>query len=86
MEHSNCSDLLKSIGDYLDGDLQPELCIQLEEHIRGCEKCRIVVDTVRKTISLYHEDAVHESMPEELKAHLFRELDLQDYISGGSQE
>lgn len=86
MEHTICNDLLKSIGDFLDGDLTPELSAQLEEHIHGCENCRIVVDTVRKTISLYHEEAAHESMPAELKVHLFRELDLQEYLSGSRQE
>jgi predicted anti-sigma-YlaC factor YlaD len=80
MEHDHCSDLLRSIEDYLDGDIQPEVCSQLEEHLRGCQNCRIVVDTLRKTISLYHDEACHEMMPEATREHLYRELNLLDFL------
>jgi predicted anti-sigma-YlaC factor YlaD len=81
MAHTNCSQLLKSMGDYLDGDANPEICRQIEEHIQGCDHCRIVVDTLRKTISLYHDEAITEEMPTTMKQHLFKELNLLDYLS-----
>jgi len=80
MDHENCSELLKSIEDYLDGDIQPEVCTMLEEHIRGCQNCRIVVDTLRKTISLYHDEARQDVMPEAMREHLYIELNLMDYL------
>ena len=80
MEHTNCNDLIKIIGDYLDGDISPEACAKLEEHIKGCNNCRMVVDTTEKTISLYHEIAQHSGIPGEVKENLFRKLNLLDYI------
>jgi predicted anti-sigma-YlaC factor YlaD len=82
MDHDNCSELLKSIEDYLDGDIQPEVCTRLEEHLRGCQNCRIVVDTLRKTISLYHDEACQEMMPDKMREHLYMELNLLDYLPG----
>ncbi len=80
MEHTSCSELLKSIGEYLDGDISPEDCAELEAHIRECENCRIVVDTTRKTIYLYHEKAENDCIPRDVKENLFKKLKLQDYL------
>ncbi len=57
-----CQDLKAQLSDYIDGDLDEGLCKELERHLAGCENCRIVVDTLRKTILLYRDyDTV--SMP-----------------------
>ncbi len=42
-EHTHdlsCKQLLASIGDYVEGDLAPELCQEIERHIAGCEQDR----------------------------------------------
>lgn len=79
MEHTTCSELLKSIGDYLDGDISPEICAELEEHIKGCENCRVVVDTMKKTIYLYHSQAENHNIPGDVKENLFHKLELHNY-------
>jgi len=38
---------------YIDGELDPGLCRQLESHLKDCQRCRIVMDTTRKTIDLF---------------------------------
>jgi len=48
-----CEDLLRMLNDYVDGDLDPGLCEEFEKHFAGCNPCRVVVDTVRKTIAIY---------------------------------
>jgi anti-sigma factor (TIGR02949 family) len=80
MEHTNCDNLLSQIGDYLDGDISPEACAKLEEHIKGCDHCRVVVDTTEKTISLYHDIAQKNGIPGEVKEKLFKKLNLLDYM------
>ena len=54
-EHARleCGDLLAQISDYLDGDLEDAICLELESHLADCADCQTVTDTVRKTISLY---------------------------------
>ncbi len=48
-----CKALLGELSDYLDGSLEQALCDELEAHLAGCEDCRVVVDTTRKTVELY---------------------------------
>lgn len=80
-EHSECKALVGFLSDYLDGELSEELCREIEAHTAGCEDCRIVVDTLRKTISLYHACADEPAeVPGEVRAQLFKTLHLEDYL------
>ncbi len=49
----NCKNAFEEISRYLDGDLDPALKAALEAHLNKCPKCKVVVDTTRKTIDLY---------------------------------
>jgi predicted anti-sigma-YlaC factor YlaD len=76
----NCGALLESLSDYVDGTLAAALCAELEKHIAECEDCRVVVDTVKKTIYLYHETSAQTTVPEDVRERLFRRLDLADFV------
>jgi len=79
-EHNaNCKLLLGSLSEYIDGDLREELCAQIEEHIQGCENCRIVVDTLRKTIEIYEQTSATAEIPQAVRERLFYRLHLNDY-------
>ena len=81
MEHSeNCRDLLNSLSDYVDGSLQEEFCVEIERHMSGCEDCRIVIDTLRKTVYLYQSSAEAPKMPDDVKERLYQRLDLSEFI------
>jgi hypothetical protein len=55
-----CQELLKVLNEYVEGDIDPAVCQELEKHLAGCDPCRVVIDTLRKTISLYKNDQVYE--------------------------
>jgi len=79
--HSNCKSLLGTLSDYVDGELEAELCREIEKHIAECENCRIVVDTTRRTIDLVHASNPPESgLPDEVRSRLFKRLDLTEYL------
>jgi anti-sigma factor RsiW len=79
--HSKCRSLLGSLSNYVDGTLGEELCEEIERHVTECQNCRIVVDTLRKTISLYQNSAVDTGdVPSAVRERLFRTLNLEDYI------
>ncbi len=81
MEHTdNCHKILDSLCDYIDGDLDQELCAEIERHMEGCEDCRIVVDTMRKTIYLYRTTNPCPDVPGEVRERLFKTLDLEEFI------
>jgi predicted anti-sigma-YlaC factor YlaD len=75
-----CHDILGSLGDYLDGNLRADLCEEIENHMRGCENCRVVVDTTSKTIYLYHHTAREVELPNGARERLFSALKLDDFI------
>ena len=80
-EHSKCKSLLGFLSDYVDGSLSEDLCQEIEDHAAGCENCRIVVDTLRKTISLYHQTAAEPvEIPGGTRDQLFKTLNLEDYL------
>jgi len=81
--HENCSEYLKQISAYIDGELPPEVCAALEAHLRECENCRIVVDTMRKTIELYRMTSEEGSLPENIHDRLFARLNLVEKDSNG---
>jgi anti-sigma factor RsiW len=79
-EHKNCRQLLGSLSEYVDGELDEELCSVLEQHLEDCEDCRIVVDTLRKTVYLYHATADVETIPSDIRQRLYRSLNIEDYL------
>jgi anti-sigma factor RsiW len=81
IDHSTCKSLLGYLSDYVDGDLSEELCREIENHAAGCQDCRVVVDTLRKTISLYREAAAGSAeIPGETREKLFKVLNLDDFL------
>lgn len=83
MEHEHCYHLLGSLSEFVDGSLENELCAEIERHLAGCENCRVVVDTLQRTITLYHTTAQEPAtIPEDVRQRLFLRLDLEDFIEG----
>lgn len=79
MTHENCHDLLDGLSDFLDGEASAELCAEIQRHMASCNKCRIVVDTLRKTVTLYRQ-MPHPDLPEQARERLYKVLDLSDYM------
>lgn len=80
MDEKNCKPLLDSLSDYIDGTAQEEICREIERHLSDCENCRVVVDTLEKTVYLYHASAETE-LPNDVRERLFKRLDLDDFLA-----
>ncbi len=78
-EKGHCWDMIGTLSDYIDGELSPELCKSLEAHLTECEDCRVVVDTMKKTIELYKVESGKESIPPKVKERLYARLNLEDF-------
>jgi len=61
-----CQELLAQLSDYIDGELEATLCTEIEEHLAGCNDCRVLVDTTQKTITLYRRQTSVELPPDVL--------------------
>ena len=73
--HEGCRRYIATLSDYVDGALDDELCRELEAHMETCENCRVVVNTLNKTVTLYHRLPSPE-MPNAVKERLYKVLDI----------
>jgi anti-sigma factor RsiW len=55
-----CEELLLMLNEYVDGTVDPAVCEEFEKHMAGCNPCQVVVDNIRKTITLYREGQAYE--------------------------
>lgn len=78
--HGTCREWLGSLSDYVDGTLEETLCVEIERHMQNCENCRVVIDTLRKTISLYQSTA-STSIPDKVRERLYQRLQLDEFLN-----
>ena len=55
-----CEELLALLNEYVNGTADPAICDEFEKHLAGCNPCQIVVDNIRKTITLYKNGQPYE--------------------------
>jgi Predicted transmembrane transcriptional regulator (anti-sigma factor) len=77
---SHCQDYIRQLSEYIDGELPPDLCAKLEEHMAGCENCTVVVNTLKRTIDLYQQTEAEQPLTAEAKKRLFARLSLDDLL------
>ncbi len=81
MDHENCRHLLSSLSEFVDGSLDEQLCIEIERHLAECENCRVVIDSLKKTVYLYQISARETAdMPVDVRQRLFHRLNLDEFI------
>lgn len=78
---ATCEELLALLNDYVDGKVDPGVCKDLQDHLAQCNPCQVVVDNVRKTITLYRDDKPCE-LPVAFRNHLHDVL-RQSWKKGG---
>lgn len=74
-----CQKLISELSNLIDGTISPELCAELETHLKECKNCRIVVDTTKKTIELYHRDESSVEVPAVMREKLWKRLEIGDF-------
>jgi anti-sigma factor RsiW len=53
-EHvENCREMFARLSEYLDVELPPDACREMEAHIAGCGPCAAFTESLRKTIQLF---------------------------------
>lgn len=68
-----CAELLAALNEYVEGAVDPAVCEEFEQHMAGCNPCQVVVDNIRKTITLYKEGKPYE-LPVKFRARLHSAL------------
>jgi len=63
----SCADFLAEFGDYLEGCASPELKSHLEQHLRECKTCRVIVDSTAKTIRIVTDSDIFTLPTDEIE-------------------
>ncbi len=70
---ATCEELMAVLNEYVDGEIDPSVCREMERHLKKCNPCRVVVDNIRKTITLYRKDG-SRVLPPAFRARLHSSL------------
>ena len=84
VNRQECQLLLGQLSDYVDGELEQTMCEEIEHHLADCQNCRVVVDTLSKTVALYQTQG-QTPVPGEVEERLYKVLDLESLISPDTQ-
>ena len=71
--NERCKEVFAMLSDYLDLELPPEACHEIEAHIAGCPPCVEFAESLRKTVDLcrrYQPAELPRPMGQEAKAQL----------------
>jgi anti-sigma factor RsiW len=78
MKHDlHCKEILAQLSDYIDSELATCLCAEIEAHLDSCPDCQVMVDTLRKTVTLYRQCPPDE-LPADVRARLHKVLRLEE--------
>jgi anti-sigma factor RsiW len=50
--HTACLELFEKLSEYLDDELDEQICQQIEAHASNCVACKACLETLRQTIAL----------------------------------
>ena len=68
-----CKDFLNELTDYLDGKINENLRMELDEHLHWCHECHVVMNTTKKTIEIYRDNELYE-LPNDLRNRLHQAI------------
>ena len=55
-----CAQVVKELSNYIDEDIDPKLRAEIENHLRGCRRCSVLLDSTRNTLRIVGDDRVFE--------------------------
>jgi len=56
----SCKKLARNLSGYIEGDLDRELCSEIERHLSYCRRCSVLMDSVRKVIVIVGDEQTFE--------------------------
>ena len=64
-----CTEFLAILDDFIDESIAAETRAEIEQHMKKCGHCEVVVNTTRKTIEIYRSHELYE-LPSDLRERL----------------
>lgn len=76
MSHNHKKKLMKMVEQQLGLDYDTNIIEEVARHMEDCPNCKIYIDSVRQTISLYRTTEQCDAIPEAVSERLFKVLNL----------
>ncbi len=68
--------IFDQVCDFLGHDIDSEPCKVIQEHLKVCDNCEILVDKIKKTVKIYQVTHDCEKIPGNVSRKLFTKLNL----------
>ncbi len=65
-----CPDVVLTLSQYLEGDIGPDHCAEMERHLAACPRCDARCGTLRRTLALCRRSAEKGTVTPELQAEI----------------
>lgn len=59
----SCREIFENLSAYIDAELDPALCEEIERHMEGCNPCVAFLNTLEKTVVLYKYSGAEAEVP-----------------------
>jgi anti-sigma factor RsiW len=73
----NCQTVLEQLSNFIDNEIDPVLRAEIEAHLKGCRRCAVLHDSLRKVLVIVADERAFEipvGYSERLHAFLDRHL------------
>lgn len=64
-----CEAVIHEISNYIDGDLDLTMRLEIEAHLQGCKECQVVIDQTKLTVDIFCDSELVE-LPEDVRRRL----------------
>lgn len=65
-----CREILEKLSEYIDEEIDPKICDDIEKHMEGCSPCIAFLNTLKKTVKLYNTAGKEVSIPDNVHTKL----------------
>jgi anti-sigma factor RsiW len=81
-----CEAIFARLSEYLDEELDPTLCSELDTHMEGCAPCRAFLESLRRTVDAL-QAVESPRLPDELRREVLATYhNLKDGLQGGPSD
>ncbi|MCX8082953.1 MAG: zf-HC2 domain-containing protein [bacterium] len=72
--HFDCEEILRLLSGYIDNEIDIFIREIMEEHIRECERCFSLLNTLEKTIAISRQTHRKQKVPQKVVNRIYYEI------------
>jgi predicted anti-sigma-YlaC factor YlaD len=69
----NCNRVILEISNYIDGDLDAVMKLEIEQHLQNCGECMLVINQTKLTVEIFC-DSQQVELPQDVRTRLHEAL------------